>query len=52
VLVAAGTPIKVVSERLGHAHPEFTIPTYQHLRPGMSAAAARQSAELVAAAGR
>lgn len=36
--MAAGTPIKVVSERLGHAHPGFTMATYQHLVPGMSAA--------------
>jgi integrase len=50
LLVAAGTPIKVVSERLGHAHPGFTMATYQHLLPGMSAAAAQQFAELVAAA--
>ena len=33
LLVAAGTPIKVVSERLGHAHPGFTMNTYQHLCP-------------------
>ncbi len=33
LLVAAGTPIKVVSERLGHAHPGFTMATYQHLSP-------------------
>ena len=25
LLVAAGIPVKVVSERLGHAHPSFTI---------------------------
>ena len=43
-------PIKVVSERLGHAHPAFTMHTYQHLLPGMSAAAAEQFAALVAAA--
>ena len=36
LLVSAGTPIKVVSERLGHAHPGFTMATYQHLVPGMS----------------
>lgn len=28
LLVAAGVPIKVVSERLGHAHPGFTMHTY------------------------
>ena len=48
LLVAAGTPIKVVSERLGHAHPAFTMHTYQHLLPGMSAAAAEQFAALIA----
>ena len=30
-------------ERLGHAHPAFTMHTYQHLLPGMSAAAAAAS---------
>jgi integrase len=52
LLVAAGVPIKVVSERLGHAHPAFTIHTYQHLLPGMSAAAAEQLAALVDASSR
>ena len=52
LLVAAGTPIKVVTERLGHAHPGFTMHTYQHLLPGMSAAAAEQFATLVDAATR
>jgi integrase len=47
-----GVAIKVVSERLGHAHPAFTMHTYQHLLPGMSATAAEQFATLVAAAGR
>lgn len=47
LLIAAGVPIKVVSERLGHAHPAFTMHTYQHVLPGMSAAAAEQFAVLV-----
>ena len=47
LLVAAGVPIKVVSERLGHAHPGFTMQTYQHLLPGMGAAAAIQFAALI-----
>jgi integrase len=47
LLVAAGTPIKVVSERLGHAHPGFTMATYQHLVPGMSASAATDFANLI-----
>jgi len=49
LLIAAGVPVKVVSERLGYAHPGFTMNTYQHLMPGMSAAAADQFAALVTA---
>ncbi len=45
------TPIKVVSERLGHAHPGFTMATYQHLLPGMGATAAHHFAALLAGAG-
>jgi hypothetical protein len=52
LLVANGVPIKVVTERLGHAHPGFTMHTYQHVLPGMSAAAAEQLATLIAAASR
>jgi integrase len=52
LLVAEGIAIKVVSERLGHAHPAFTIHTYQHLLPGMSAAAADRFATMIAAANR
>ncbi len=40
LLIAAGVPVKVVSERLGHASPVFTIDTYQHVLPGMQADAA------------
>ena len=47
LLVAAGAPIKVVSERLGHAHPGFTMHTYQHLLPGMGATAAHQFAQVI-----
>ena len=50
LLVATGTPIKVVSERLGHAHPGFTMATYQHLIPGMNATAAHDFANMIAAA--
>ena len=52
LLVAHGTPIKLVTERLGHAHAGFTMQTYQHLLPGMSADAATRFAGLVADAGR
>jgi len=47
LLVAAGVPIKVVTERLGHAHPGFTMNTYQHVLPGMGATAAAQFADLL-----
>jgi integrase len=46
----AGVPTKIVSERLGHATPEFTMRMYQHAMPGMQAEAAAKIAELVAAA--
>ena len=37
LLIKAGVPVKVVSERLGHATAAFTIETYQHVMPGMQA---------------
>ena len=33
LLIKAGVPVKVVSERLGHGNPAFTIDTYQHVLP-------------------
>ena len=36
----AGVPVKVVSERLGHSSPAFTMTVYQHVLPGMQADAA------------
>ena len=47
LLIMDGVPVKVVSERLGHANVAFTMHTYQHLLPGMGAAAARQFAALI-----
>lgn len=47
LLVQAGVPIKVVSERLGHAHPGFTMATYQHVLPGMQADAARRFVAII-----
>jgi integrase len=41
LLIKEGVPVKVVSERLGHAHIAHTIQTYQHVLPGMGADAAR-----------
>lgn len=40
--------MKVVSERLGHAHIAHTIQTYQHVLPGMGADAAAVFSDLVA----
>jgi len=40
-------PLKVVSERLGHSTPAFTMATYQHVLPGMQADAARTFANLL-----
>ena len=48
LLIKEGVPVKVVSERLGHATPAFTIDTYQHVLPGMQADAARIFEDLVA----
>jgi integrase len=48
LLIKAGVPVKVLSERLGHATPTFTIDTYQHVLPGMQADAARLFEGLIA----
>lgn len=40
LLLKAGVNVKVVSERLGHANIAFTMNVYQHVLPGMQAAAA------------
>jgi integrase len=46
IAVKAGVPIGVVSERLGHASPEFTLHRYSHVMPGMS----REAADTIARA--
>lgn len=43
----AGVPVKVVSERLGHASTSFTMDVYGHVMPGMDSDAAELVAELV-----
>jgi len=40
LLLAAGVPVKVVSERLGHANAMITLGVYAHVMPGMQAEAA------------
>jgi integrase len=47
ILLRQGIPLKVVSERLGHANPAFTLSVYQHVLPGMQADAARAFAAAV-----
>ncbi len=36
LLLASGTPVKVVSEMLGHSSPTITLAIYAHVMPGMS----------------
>jgi integrase len=33
-VIRAGVPLKVVSQRIGHANPTITMTTYQHVLPG------------------
>ena len=47
LLLKAGVPVKVVSERLGHSNVAFTMNVYQHVLPGMQAEAAEIFAELL-----
>jgi integrase len=47
LLLKQGQPVKVVSERLGHASPAFTMAVYQHVIPGMQAEAARAFGALI-----
>lgn len=47
LLLKAGVNVKVVSERLGHANTAFTMNVYQHVLPGMQAAAADAFAQLL-----
>ena len=44
LLLAAGVPVHVVAQRLGHADPGFTMRVYGHLLPRQQ----RDAAELVA----
>jgi integrase len=47
LLLSAGIPVKVVSERLGHASPTVTLSVYAHVLPGDQRDAARKLAALV-----
>jgi integrase len=46
--IRAGVAPKVISERLGHHTPAFTMQQYAHVLPGMQAEAAARIADLVA----
>ena len=48
IALRAGVPPKVISERLGHESPAFTLKQYVHVIPGMQADAASLVAKLVA----
>lgn len=48
LLLRDRVPIKVVSERLGHSNPAFTMTTYQHVIPGMQDDAAAAFGQLLA----
>ncbi len=47
LLLKAGVPVKVVSERLGHANVTITLEIYAHVMPGMQAEAAATFARAV-----
>ena len=47
LLLQAGVPVKVVSERLGHSSVAFTLQVYQHVLPGMQADAAETFGNIV-----
>jgi integrase len=47
IALKAGVPIKVITERLGHESPAFTMKQYAHVIPGMQADAARIVASTV-----
>ncbi|MCM3554522.1 site-specific integrase [Janibacter melonis] len=48
IMLGAGIPVKVVSERLGHANATITLGVYAHVMPGMQAEAASLFANLIA----
>jgi integrase len=43
----AGIPVKIVSERLGHASARLTLDTYTHVLPAMDTEAVAQFSRLV-----
>jgi len=49
LMLAAGEHPKVVSERLGHSNPSFTLTVYSHVMPGMHEDASRRLEESLVA---
>lgn len=47
LMLKHGVPLKVVSERLGHSTPAFTMAVYQYVLPGMQRDAANTFARLI-----
>ncbi|WP_227878331.1 tyrosine-type recombinase/integrase [Arthrobacter dokdonensis] len=47
LLLAAGVPVKVVLERLGHANATITLGVYAHVMPGMQQEAAEKIGALL-----
>jgi integrase len=47
LMLAAGEPVKVVSERVGHANATITLTVCQHVHPGMGRQAADRFAALL-----
>lgn len=50
IALQAGIPVKVISERLGHESPAFTLKQYAHVLPGMQAEGACRIAAVVSGA--
>jgi len=46
-MLCQGEPVKVVSERLGHASPTVTLTNYAHVMPGRQREAAERFAALI-----
>jgi integrase len=47
MLLRAGEPIRVVSQRIGHATPNVTLAVYPHVLPGDDSRAAQRGAALL-----
>ena len=46
-MLASGTPVKVVSDLLGHSSPTITLSIYAHVLPGMAEEAGEKLSAMV-----